>query len=112
MRHIQVEPPAFFHRVPSPLARLAFFSLILLSLLFLDTRYRYLENIRSVVAVVLYPLQRVAQLPSEAIGFVGSYFVTQHELTVENETLKRRLVEQGSAVQGLASNKQEGTERQ
>src|SRR4030095_14476413 len=107
MRHIQVEPPAFFHRGPSPLARLAFFGLISLSLLFLDTRYRYLENIPSVGAVALYPLQRVAQLPSEAIAFVGTYFVTQHELTVENEALKRRLVEQGSAVQGLTNTKNE-----
>ena len=63
MRHIPVEPPAFFHRGPSPLTRLAFFVLISLSLLFLDTRYRYLENIRHVVAVALYPLQRAAQVP-------------------------------------------------
>jgi len=107
MRHIPVEPPAFFHRGPSPLARLAFFGLISLSLLFLDTRYRYLENIRSVVAVALYPLQRVAQMPGEAIAYVGSYFVTQRELTLENEDLKRRLVEQGSSVQGLTSTNNE-----
>ena len=38
MRHLPVEPPAFFHRGPSPLARLAFFGLVSLALLFLDTR--------------------------------------------------------------------------
>jgi rod shape-determining protein MreC len=107
MRHVPVDPPAFFHRGPSPLARLAFFGLISLSLLFLDTRYRYLENIRSVVAVVLYPLQRAAEMPGEAIAFVGSYFVTQRELAEENADLKRRLVEQGAAVQGLASTNSE-----
>src|SRR5512137_1564185 len=100
MRHIPVEPPAFFHRGPSPLARLAFFGLISLSLLFLDTRYRYLENIRHVVAIVLYPLQRAAQVPGEAIAYVGSYFATQRELAGENETLKRRLLEQAPAAQG------------
>src|SRR5262249_55052775 len=52
-------------------------------------------------------LQRAAQLPGEAIAFVGNYFVTQHELTLENEALKRRIVEQGSAIQGLASTNNE-----
>jgi rod shape-determining protein MreC len=107
MRHVPVDPPAFFHRGPSPLARLAFFGLISLSLLFLDTRYRYLENIRQAVAIVLYPLQRVAQMPGEAVAYVGSYFVTQRELTEENAELKRRLVEQGSAAQAYASTNNE-----
>jgi rod shape-determining protein MreC len=107
MRHIPVEPPAFFHRGPSPLVRLAFFGLISLSLLFLDTRYRYLENIRNVVAVALYPLQRAAQLPSEAIAAASRYFSTQSALTAENAELKRRLVEQGTAAQGLASERNE-----
>ena len=103
MRHLPVEPPAFFHRGPSPLARLAFFGLVSLSLLFLDTRYRYLENIRQAVAVALYPLQRAAQVPGEAIAYVGSYFVAQRALVEENAELKRRLVEQGAAAQGFES---------
>lgn len=103
MRHLPVEPPAFFHRGPSPLARLAFFALVSLALLFLDTRYRYLENIRQVVAIALYPLQRAAQMPSEAIGYVGSYFVTQRSLVEENAALKRRLLDQGVAAQGYES---------
>ena len=67
MHHIPVEPPPFFHRGPSPLARLAFFGLLSLAVLFADTRYRYLENIRQVVATVLYPVQRAVLLPGEAL---------------------------------------------
>ena len=67
MRHISIEPPPFFHRGPSPLTRLAFFGLLSLALLFADTRYRYLENVRQVVAVVLYPLQRAVQFPGEVL---------------------------------------------
>jgi rod shape-determining protein MreC len=107
MRHISVEPPAFFHRGPSPLARLAFFGVISLALLFLDTRYRYLENIRHAVAIVLYPLQRAAQVPGESLAYVSGYFVTQRALTEENAALKRRLVEQGAAAQGQASERSE-----
>src|ERR671929_19374 len=51
MRHIPVEPPAFFHRGPSPLARLTFVGLISLALLFADTRFRYLEHVRYVTRV-------------------------------------------------------------
>ena len=50
MRHLPAEPPAFFPRGPSPLARLAFFGLVSIALLFVDTRYHYLEGMRSVAA--------------------------------------------------------------
>lgn len=102
MRPLPAEPPPFFHRGPSPLARLAFFGLVSLALLFLDTRYRYLENVRQVAAIVLYPLQRAAELPGEAIGYVGGYFSSQRALTAENADLRRQLVEQGAAAQGFA----------
>ena len=70
MPHLAIDPPPFFHRGPSPLARLAFFGVVSLALLFADTRYRYLENIRQVTAVVLYPVQRAVQMPGEALAYV------------------------------------------
>ena len=107
MRHISIEPPAFFHRGPTPLARLAFFGLISIALLFVDTRYHYLEGIRRVVAVALYPLQRAAQLPGELVSDIGSYFASLQELTEENASLKRQLVERTAAAQGFAIAQQE-----
>jgi rod shape-determining protein MreC len=107
MRHIPIEPPAFFHRGPSPIARLAFFGLISLALLFVDTRFHYLEGIRRVTAVVLYPLQRAAQLPGELLADVGGYFASLRTLTEENASLKRSLVERAAAAQGSASAQQE-----
>src|SRR6266513_4858063 len=92
MRHISIEPPPFFHRGPSPLTRLAFFALLSLALLFADTRYRYLENVRQVVAVALYPLQRAVQFPGDALAFVGTYFASQRTLAGDNAQLKRRLL--------------------
>jgi rod shape-determining protein MreC len=107
MSHLPVEPPPFFHRGPSPAARLVFFGLFSIALLFLDTRYRYLEQIRQAVAVVLYPLQRGAALPGEVAANVLEYFTSKASLSAENETLKRRLVEVGSAAQALATTQQE-----
>jgi rod shape-determining protein MreC len=92
MRHIPAEPPPFFHRGPSPLARLAFFGLLSIAFMFADTRFRYLEGIRQVAAVVLYPLQRAVQLPGEALSWVGGYFGSKRALTDENAALRQDLV--------------------
>jgi rod shape-determining protein MreC len=107
MRHISVDPPPFFHRGPSPLVRLTFFALLSLVLLFADTRYRYLENIRHAVGTLLYPLQLVVQLPGDALAYVGSYFSSQRSLSDDNATLKQRLLSEGPAVQGYSALEQE-----
>ena len=92
MHHVSADPPPFFHRGPSPLARLAFVSLVSIALMFADTRFRYLENVRQVVAIALYPVQRALQLPGEALSWVGAYFASKRALTDENAALKRDLV--------------------
>jgi len=107
MRHFPVEPPPFFHRGPSPLTRLAFFGLLSLALLFADTRYRYLESVRHAVATVLYPLQRVLQVPGEAIAYVETFFSSQRLLAGDNATLRDRLLAEAPAVQGYQALEQE-----
>ena len=102
MRPIPVDTPAFFNRGPSPLARLAFFGLLALVLLFTDTRYRYLETVRQVVVTVLYPLQRALLVPGSVLGYVGEYFGSKRELADQNAALKRELVAGGPASQGYA----------
>ena len=109
MRHISVDPPPFFHRGPSPLARLAFFGLLSLALLFTDTRYRYLENVRQVVAVALYPLQRMVQMPGEALAFIGTYFSSQRALATDNAALKQQLLADAAVVQSYPLLAQENT---
>jgi len=105
--HLPVEPPAFFHRGPSPAARLVFFGLVSIALLFLDARYQYLEHVRQAVAVVLHPLQRAAALPGALLATVGDHFASKRALTVENEALKQRLAETGAKAQGAATVAQE-----
>jgi len=98
MRPIPVEPPAFFHRGPSPLARLAFFGVLSIALLFADTRYRYLENIRQVAAAILYPVQRAVEMPVEAVVWVGRYFGDKARLADENVELRQSLMGQAPAA--------------
>jgi rod shape-determining protein MreC len=99
MHHVSADPPPFFHRGPSPLARLTFVALVSIALMFADTRFRYLEGIRQVAAVVLYPVQRAVQMPGEALSWVGAYFASKRALEDENANLKRELVAQTQAAQ-------------
>jgi len=46
-------PPPFFKRGPSLIARLTFFSLLSVVLLYSDARFRFLEEIRAAVGIVL-----------------------------------------------------------
>lgn len=80
----------FFNRGPSPAARLVFFCVLSLLLLFVDARYRYLESTRNVIAVMIYPFQRLTALPGEFIGQIGIYFETQSKLLEDNAQLRQR----------------------
>ncbi|BCK86360.1 cell shape-determining protein MreC [Sideroxyarcus emersonii] len=80
----------FFNRGPSPAARLVFFSLLSLLLLFVDARYQYLESTRKVLAVIIYPVQRLTALPGETMGRIAVYFETQEHLLEENAQLRQQ----------------------
>jgi rod shape-determining protein MreC len=99
MHHVSADPPPFFHRGPSPLARLAFVAVVSIALMFADTRFKYLEGIRQAAAVILYPVQRAVQMPGEALAWVGAYFGSKRALEDENANLKRDLVARTEVAQ-------------
>lgn len=80
----------FFNRGPSPVARLVFFCALSLLLLFVDARYQYLESTRTVLAVIIYPFQRLTALPGEVVGRISVYFETQTRLQEENTQLRQQ----------------------
>jgi rod shape-determining protein MreC len=96
---MEYSPPPFFKRGPSLLTRFAFFSLLSLVLLVLDARFGYLNTLQRAVAVVVYPVQRLSSLPSELIGRVSEFFVTQAHLQSENDQLKRQTLLNSAALQ-------------
>lgn len=78
----------FFNRGPSAVARLVFFSVLSLLLLFVDARYRYLESTRQVIAIIIYPLQRLTALPGELLRDAAKYVSLQSHLVAHNEQLR------------------------
>jgi rod shape-determining protein MreC len=82
-------PPPFFKTGASPLVRLLVFSAFSLVLLVADARYKYLETLRQVAAVVIYPLQIVAAAPASLVRRAGEFFVTHSALREENAQLRQ-----------------------
>lgn len=91
----------FFNRGPSPAARLVFFSLLSLLLLFIDARYQYLESTRRVIAILVYPVQRLATLPAELWHDAGDFLTLQRNLTHDNERLREQHEIDASRLQQL-----------
>src|SRR5689334_21022330 len=82
-------PPPFFKTGPTPLARLLIFSVLSLALLITDARFKYLNVLREVAAVIVYPLQRIAAAPTSIGQRIGDFFSTHSSLREENERLRR-----------------------
>lgn len=93
------EPPPFFHRGPSPLARLTFFTLAAVAMMIADHRFHALETVRLSLSVLAHPIQQLASLPSQAFGRVGDYFTSQERLLRENQDLKVKVLSQAALSQ-------------
>jgi rod shape-determining protein MreC len=89
---VEHTPPPFFVRGPAPLVRLAFFASLSLTLLVLDARFGYADAIRSVLALVAYPIQQAARVPVLVAEGVAGYFGSQSRLQAENAELRARLL--------------------
>ena len=59
----------------------------------IDARFRYVEGLRSWLALAAYPLQRAALAPIEVGERVAGYFSTQARLVAENERLRAKALE-------------------
>ena len=84
---MEYTPPPLFNRGPTPLVRLFICSLLSIGLLIGDARFQYLDGIRQVVSVVIYPLQRLAGTPAAIFDRIGDFFVTQARLRNDNNRL-------------------------
>ncbi|MFA6901686.1 MAG: hypothetical protein WC236_01250 [Gallionellaceae bacterium] len=84
----------FFNRGPTPVARLIFFALLSLLLLFIDARYKHLESIRNILALPIQPLQRLATTLTTGPGILWDQFSiyvdSQGSLASENAKIRQQ----------------------
>ncbi|WP_342707147.1 rod shape-determining protein MreC [Nitrosovibrio tenuis] len=87
--------PRFFRQGPSLLTRLIFFVVLSLVLMAIDTRFKYLAEIRQAFSTAIYPIQKLANVPSTVYGRASEFFLS-HGLVEENEHLKQQhLIDSG-----------------
>jgi rod shape-determining protein MreC len=98
---VEYSAPPFFKTGPTPLARLLIFSTLSLAFLVADARFNYLEPLRQIAAVIVYPLQRIAAAPSAIGRSIGDFFTTHGSLREDNARLKRENFENGALLMQL-----------
>lgn len=101
------QPPPFFNRGPAPLVRLTFFVSLAILLMVLDARFRYADNVRQVVALAAYPLERIAMAPVDLFHGTVDYFSTTTALRAENAKLKMKQLRAAPELLQLEALKQE-----
>ncbi|SFW10647.1 rod shape-determining protein MreC [Nitrosovibrio sp. Nv17] len=101
--------PQFFRQGPSLPARLGFFVLLSLLLMVIDTRFKYLREIRQALSVITYPLQRLANVPVVVHDKVDDFFASRHAAE-ENAHLRRQRLADRRQLQQLDALKTENAQ--
>lgn len=102
MAGIDHAPPPFFKRGPAPLALLTFYLAASLAIFVVDLRFRSLDLVRQSLALVVDPVQRVAQTPGSLVDHAASYLQGIRSLQEENATLKNAQLATAPNLQRLA----------
>lgn len=102
MAGIDHAPPPFFKRGPAPLALLTFYIAISLAIFVVDLRFRSLELLRQSIALVVDPVQRVAQTPGSLVDYAASYLQGMRALQSENNELKHAKLTTAPDLERLA----------
>ena len=97
------QPPPFFRTGLSPLARLFIFTTLALALIVADARLKYLDTLRQVASVVIYPLQRIAGAPASIFERASEFFVSSSALRTDNARLAQENLNHAAQLQQLAA---------
>lgn len=92
------QPPPFFNRGPAPVVRLVFFAALSLAMMVVDARLGYLEWLRQVVSVAVYPVQQAAYSPVSLAREAGGYVSSAKRLQDENAKLQQKQLEMANAL--------------
>lgn len=95
-------PPPFFKRGPAPLALLTFYIAVSLAIFVFDLRFKSLDLLRQSIALVIDPVQRVAQTPGSLVDYASHYLQGMHSLQQENDELKHAKLTTAPDLQRLA----------
>jgi len=92
-------PPPFFRQGAPAFLKMALFALVAVALLVADSRMHVLGPVRQVINFALYPLQRAALLPRDAVNSVADYFSSLSTFQKEIKDLKHQQLANAQALQ-------------
>lgn len=95
---MQHSPPPLFKQGASARVKVVFFTIFSISLLLVDSRMNSLVNVRQMVATVLYPIQRIAVAPRDALYNVSDYFSSSYRLQQELADLKTQQIKSAETL--------------
>jgi len=87
-------PPPFFRQGPSALTKLAVFSALAIFLMAADSRLKYTQPIRAVLATALLPVQRALLVPVNLVATGSEYLSGLDHAIVEERDARAKLAAQ------------------
>lgn len=92
-----------FTQGPSITTRAVVTAVLSLLLMVMDHRNHHLESVRSVLAVIIYPLHYTASLPVVVIDWASETFATRERLLRENRELREANLKLSGRLQQLST---------
>ncbi|QYF94553.1 rod shape-determining protein MreC [Massilia sp. PAMC28688] len=96
---MEYSPPPLFKQGAPARVKVTVFAIISIILLVADTRFQALAMVRQVTGTVLYPFQKAALMPRDAMLGMGTYFSSLSALQKELNDLKAAEVAAAAAMQ-------------
>lgn len=94
--------PTLFRQRISLELRLLFLMILALLILMVDSHYRFIEPFRRVVAIAIYPFQRIVVAPRDVVVQFNSYINAASIIRKENEFLQRQRIELAQVTTRMA----------
>ena len=80
--------PQFFRHGPGPFTRLFVFTLLSCLLIAEDVRFKHFPQLRQTIGVIIFPLQKIAYIPTDIYDQIGEFIASFH-LLEENQKLRQ-----------------------
>ena len=87
----------------SPGLRMVVIGLLSVALMVADTRSQLLQDVRRILAASAYPIQVLIDSPAALGRWFSESLATREQLSGENETLHRKILEQSGRLQRMAA---------
>ncbi|MEJ7806930.1 MAG: rod shape-determining protein MreC [Telluria sp.] len=96
---MEYSPPPLFKQGAPARVKVIVFAFISIALLVVDSHLNALAYVRQLTGTVLYPLQKAALMPRDALGAMGTYFSSLSTLEKQVQELKMAEVASAQTMQ-------------